>query len=398
MTGTQSSTRRTASAVRCVSSTVLTLRSQWRRSRMSEKMVLMQGNEAVAEGAIAAGVRFYAGYPITPSSEIAEIMARRMPQVGGTFMQMEDEIASIMAIVGASMAGKKVLTATSGPGFSLMQEGLGYACMVEAPIVILDSMRYGPSTGMATKVSQMDLMQARWGTHGDHWVIVLSPSSVDESYQLTIRAINLAEKYRNPVIILSDETIIPPALIDRTLPTEKAGYLPYKTDDSLVPTVANVGTGFRTSFTGLVHGESGFQTANGHVAEALVERLRDKLFNNLDDIIQFETDRVEDADILFMSFGITARGVSEAVESLRSHGRKAGSFRFITLFPFDDDRVRKAAGNARTVVVPELNSGQLVLLVKRVFGDSLKVVPMNKINGDLISPQEILNFVREENL
>src|SRR5450756_2679927 len=174
---------------------------------MSEKMVLMQGNEAVAEGAIAAGVRFYAGYPITPSSEIAEIMARRMPQVGGTFMQMEDEIASIMAIVGASMAGKKVLTATSGPGFSLMQEGLGYACMVEAPIVILDSMRYGPSTGMATKVSQMDLMQARWGTHGDHWVIVLSPSSVDESYQLTIRAVNLAEKYRNPVIILSDETI-----------------------------------------------------------------------------------------------------------------------------------------------------------------------------------------------
>src|SRR5450830_359852 len=361
---------------------------------MSEKMVLMQGNEAVAEGAIAAGVRFYAGYPITPSTEIAEIMAKRMPQLGGTFMQMEDEIASIMAIVGASMAGKKVLTATSGPGFSLMQEGLGYACMVEAPIVILDSMRYGPSTGMATKVSQMDLMQARWGTHGDHWVIVLSPSSVEESYQLTIRAVNLAEKYRNPVIILSDETIshlrepidtsIPPTIVDRRLPTEKAGYLPYKTDESLVPTIANVGTGF--------------QTANGHVAEALVERLRDKLFNNLDDIIQFETDRIEDADILFMSFGITARGVTEAVESLRSHGRKAGSLRFITLFPFDDDRVRKAAGNARTIIVPELNSGQLVLLVKRVFGDFRKVVRMNKINGDLISPQEILKFVQEENL
>ncbi|MHB8107190.1 MAG: 2-oxoacid:acceptor oxidoreductase subunit alpha [Candidatus Cryosericum sp.] len=375
---------------------------------MAEKMVLMQGNEAVAEGAIAAGVRFYAGYPITPSSEIAEIMAKRMPQVGGTFMQMEDEIASIMAIIGASMAGKKVLTATSGPGFSLMQEGLGYACMVEAPIVILDSMRYGPSTGMATKVSQMDLMQTRWGTHGDHWMIVLSPSSVEESYQLTIRAVNLAEKYRNPVIVLSDETIshlrepidtsIPPVAVDRKLPTDKSGYLPYKTDESLVPTIANLGTGFRTSFTGLVHNESGFQTANGHVAEALVERLRDKLFNNLDDIIQFETDRVEDADILFMSFGITARGVTEAVESLRSHGRKAGSLRFITLFPFDDDRVRKAAGNARTVVVPELNSGQLVLLVKRVFGDSRKVVPMNKINGDLISPQDILKFVQEENL
>jgi 2-oxoglutarate ferredoxin oxidoreductase subunit alpha len=371
-------------------------------------MVLMQGNEAVAEGAIAAGVRFYAGYPITPSSEVAETMARRMPEVGGTFIQMEDEIASIMAIVGASLAGKKVLTATSGPGFSLMQEGLGYACMVEAPIVILDSMRYGPSTGMATKVSQMDLMQTRWGTHGDHWVIVLSPASVEESYQLTVRAVNLAEKYRNPVIVLSDETIshlrepidvsVPSTLVERRLPTNKVDYLPYRTDESLVPTIANLGTGFRTSCTGLVHGESGFQTANGHVAEALVERLRDKLFNNLDDIIQFETDRVEDADVLFMSFGITARGVSEAVETLRSHGRKAGSLRFITLFPFDDDRVRKAAGNARTIVVPELNSGQLVLLVKRVFGDSRKVVPMNKINGDLISPQEILNFLREENL
>jgi 2-oxoglutarate/2-oxoacid ferredoxin oxidoreductase subunit alpha len=375
---------------------------------MSERMALMQGNEAVAEGAIAAGVRFYAGYPITPSSEIAEIMSKRMPQVGGVFLQMEDEIASIMAIVGASLAGKKVLTATSGPGFSLMQEGLGYACMVEAPIVILDSMRYGPSTGMPTKVSQMDLMQTRWGTHGDHWIIVLSPASVEESYLLTIRAVNLAEKYRNPVIVLSDETIshlrepidtsVRPELVERRLPTEKAGYLPYQTDTSLVPTIANLGTGFHTSFTGLVHGESGFQTANGHVAEALVERLRDKLFNDLDDIIQYETDRVEDADVLFMSFGITARGVSEAVESLRFHGRKAGSLRFITLFPFDDDRVRKAAGPAKTIIVPELNSGQLVLLIKRVFGDSRKVVPMNKINGDLISPQEILNFVREENL
>jgi 2-oxoglutarate ferredoxin oxidoreductase subunit alpha len=368
----------------------------------------MQGNEAVAEGALAAGVRFFAGYPITPSSEIAEVMARRMPQVGGTFIQMEDEIASIMAIIGASLAGKKVLTATSGPGFSLMQEGLGYACMVEAPIVILDSMRYGPSTGMATKVSQMDFMQARWGTHGDHWVIVLSPSSVEESYQLTIQAVNLAEKYRNPVIILSDETIshlrepidisnVPP-IVERKLPTEKAGYLPYKTDSSLIPTIANVGTGFRTSFTGLVHNESGFQTANGHVAEALVERLRDKLFNNLDDIIRYDIDRAEDADILFMSFGITARAVSEAVESLRSQGRKAGSLRFITLFPFDDERVRRVAGGAKTIVVPELNSGQLVLLVKRVFGDSRRIVPMNKINGDLISPQEILSFVREENL
>ncbi len=375
---------------------------------MSEKTILMQGNEAVAEGAIAAGVRFYAGYPITPSSEIAETMAKRMPEVGGTFIQMEDEIASIMAITGASLAGKKVLTATSGPGFSLMQEGLGYACMIEAPIVILDSMRYGPSTGMATKVSQMDLMQSRWGTHGDHWMIVLSPSSVQESYDLTIRAVNLAEKYRNPVIVLSDETIshlrepirvaTSPTLTERKLPTEKAGYLPYKTDASLIPAIANVGTGFRTSYTGLVHSESGFQTANGHVAEALVSRLRDKLFNNLDDIIQLETDRVEDADIVFISFGITARAVTEAVEALRAQGRKAGSLRFVTLFPFDDDRVREAAGHAKTIVVPELNSGQLVLLLKRVFGDSRRVVPLNKINGDLISPQELLEFVKEENL
>ncbi len=372
------------------------------------RIALMQGNEAVAEGALAAGVRFYAGYPITPSSEVAEVMARRMPQVQGVFIQMEDEIASIMAIVGASLAGKKVLTATSGPGFSLMQEGLGYACMIEAPIVILDSMRYGPSTGMPTKVSQMDLMQSRWGTHGDHWLIVYSPSSVQESYDLTIRAVNMAEKYRTPVVILSDETIshlrepitiadVPP-IVDRKLPAERAGYLPYKTDATLVPAIANVGTGFRTSFTGLVHSDTGFQTANGHVAEALITRLRDKLLSKLDDIIELEADRVEDADITFISFGITARGVAEAVEVLRTRGRKAGSLRLVTLFPFSDDRIRKAAGDAPTIVVPELNSGQLVLLIKRVFGDSRRIVPLNKVNGDLISPADILNFVAEEKL
>ena len=372
------------------------------------RIALMQGNEAVAEGALAAGVRFYAGYPITPSSEVAEVMARRMPQVQGVFIQMEDEIASIMAIVGASLAGKKVLTATSGPGFSLMQEGLGYACMIEAPIVILDSMRYGPSTGMPTKVSQMDLMQSRWGTHGDHWLIVYSPSSVQESYDLTIRAVNMAEKYRTPVVILSDETIshlrepitiadVSPT-VDRRLPAERAGYLPYKTDATLVPAIANVGTGFRTSFTGLVHSDTGFQTANGHVAEALITRLRDKLLSKLDDIIELEADRVEDADITFISFGITARGVAEAVEVLRTRGRKAGSLRLVTLFPFSDDRIRKAAGDAPTIVVPELNSGQLVLLIKRVFGDSRRIVPLNKVNGDLISPADILNFVAEEKL
>jgi 2-oxoglutarate ferredoxin oxidoreductase subunit alpha len=372
------------------------------------RIALMQGNEAVAEGALAAGVRFYAGYPITPSSEVAEVMARRMPQVQGVFIQMEDEIASIMAIVGASLAGKKVLTATSGPGFSLMQEGLGYACMIEAPIVILDSMRYGPSTGMPTKVSQMDLMQSRWGTHGDHWLIVYSPSSVQESYDLTIRAVNMAEKYRTPVVILSDETIshlrepitiadVSPT-VDRRLPAERAGYLPYKTDATLVPAIANVGTGFRTSFTGLVHSDTGFQTANGHVAEALITRLRDKLLSKLDDIIELEADRVDDADITFISFGITARGVAEAVDVLRTRGRKAGSLRLVTLFPFSDDRIRKAAGNAPTIVVPELNSGQLVLLIKRVFGDSRRIVPLNKVNGDLISPADILNFVAEEKL
>jgi 2-oxoglutarate ferredoxin oxidoreductase subunit alpha len=372
------------------------------------RIALMQGNEAVAEGALAAGVRFYAGYPITPSSEVAEVMARRMPQVQGVFIQMEDEIASIMAIVGASLAGRKVLTATSGPGFSLMQEGLGYACMIEAPIVILDSMRYGPSTGMPTKVSQMDLMQSRWGTHGDHWLIVYSPSSVQESYDLTIRAVNMAEKYRTPVVILSDETIshlrepitiadVSPT-VDRRLPAERAGYLPYKTDATLVPAIANVGTGFRTSFTGLVHSDTGFQTANGHVAEALITRLRDKLLSKLDDIIELEADRVEDADITFISFGITARGVAEAVDVLRTRGRKAGSLRLVTLFPFSDDRIRKAAGNAPTIVVPELNSGQLVLLIKRVFGDSRRIVPLNKVNGDLISPADILNFVAEEKL
>jgi 2-oxoglutarate ferredoxin oxidoreductase subunit alpha len=369
---------------------------------------LMQGNEAVAEGALAAGVRFFAGYPITPSTEIAEIMAERLPRMGGKFIQMEDEIAGLAAVIGASLAGVKSITATSGPGFSLMQENIGFAAMAEVPCVIVNVQRSGPSTGMPTAPAQGDVMQARWGTHGDHPVIVLSPSSVREAYDLTVRAVNLAEKYRVPVVLLLDEVIghlrekvILPApgeleIVNRKGPgVAPAGYLPYRPDETGVPPMANFGDGYRYHVTGLAHDELGLPTNNPEVAEQLLLRLHEKINRNLDDIIMDDSMHLEDAGVVVLAYGATARSAGRAVREARNSGIKAGLYRPLTLWPFPARRVAAVAEKVHTIIVPEMNLGQYRLEVERVVGDRDRVRGVNRVNGELITPGEILALLQE---
>jgi 2-oxoglutarate ferredoxin oxidoreductase subunit alpha len=369
---------------------------------------LMQGNEAVAEGALAAGVRFFAGYPITPSTEIAEIMAERLPRMGGKFIQMEDEIAGLAAVIGASLAGVKSITATSGPGFSLMQENIGFAAMAEVPCVIVNVQRSGPSTGMPTAPAQGDVMQARWGTHGDHPVIVLSPSSVREAYDLTVRAVNLAEKYRVPVVLLLDEVIghlrekvILPApgeleIVNRKGPgVAPAGYLPYRPDETGVPPMANFGDGYRYHVTGLAHDELGLPTNNPEVAEQLLLRLHEKINRNLDDIIMDDSMHLEDAGVVVLAYGATARSAGRAVREARNSGIKAGLYRPLTLWPFPAQRVAAVAEKVHTIIVPEMNLGQYRLEVERVVGDRDRVRGVNRVNGELITPGEILALLQE---
>ncbi|WP_027365160.1 2-oxoacid:acceptor oxidoreductase subunit alpha [Desulfotruncus alcoholivorax] len=377
-------------------------------SRVIEMARLMQGNEAVAEGALAAGVRFFAGYPITPSTEIAEIMAERLPRLGGKFIQMEDEIASIAAIIGASLAGVKSITATSGPGFSLMQENIGFAAMAEVPIVIVNVQRSGPSTGMPTAPAQGDVMQSRWGTHGDHPVIVLSPSSVREAYDLAVRSVNLAEKYRVPVVLLMDEVIghlrekvVLPSpgeleVVNRVEPDvgpEK--YLPFGAGDQGVPPMANFGSGYRYHVTGLVHDPKGLPTNNPVVAEKLIKRLQNKIDLNLDDIMIDTGKNLEDAEIVVLAYGATARSALQAVKDARKEGIKAGLYRPAVLWPFPQQKVGALAENARAVLVPEMNLGQYRLEVERVAGERTRVVGVNRVHGELITPEEILAALRE---
>lgn len=377
-------------------------------TQVVEMARLMQGNEAVAEGALAAGVRFFAGYPITPSTEIAEIMAERLPRMGGKFIQMEDEIAGLAAVIGASLAGVKSITATSGPGFSLMQENIGFAAMAEVPCVIVNVQRSGPSTGMPTAPAQGDVMQARWGTHGDHPVIVLSPSSVREAYDLTVRAVNLAEKYRVPVVLLLDEVIghlrekvILPApgeleIVNRKGPgVAPAGYLPYRPDETGVPPMANFGDGYRYHVTGLAHDELGLPTNNPEVAEQLLLRLHEKINRNLDDIIMDDSMHLEDAGVVVLAYGATARSAGRAVREARNSGIKAGLYRPLTLWPFPARRVAAVAEKVHTIIVPEMNLGQYRLEVERVVGDRDRVRGVNRVNGELITPGEILALLQE---
>ncbi|MCQ1529863.1 2-oxoacid:acceptor oxidoreductase subunit alpha [Lutispora saccharofermentans] len=375
---------------------------------MKRKAQLMQGNEACVEGAIAAGMRFFAGYPITPSTEIAEISAEKLPCVGGKFIQMEDEIASMAAIIGASLTGLKTMTATSGPGFSLKQENLGYASISEVPCVVVNVQRGGPSTGLPTSPAQGEIMQARWGTHGDHPVIALTPSSVKETFELTIRAFNLAEKYRMPVILLMDEVIghmrerveLPDIseleIISRKRPSvSKDAYKPYKADEDLIPPMANFGEGYRYHVTGLVHDETGFPSNSSAVADKLVRRLMDKIETHKDDIIQWEEQNTEDADIVIVSIGGVSRAADTAMKMLRAKGLKVGTFRPITVWPFPEKRLQELAEKVKTFVVAEMNLGQMVLEVERIIKDKAEIKRVNKVNGEAVYPEEITAVIEE---
>lgn len=375
---------------------------------MKSKARLMQGNEACVEGAIAAGMKFFAGYPITPSTEVAEISAEKLPRVGGRFIQMEDEIASMAAIVGASLAGSKSMTATSGPGFSLKQENIGYAALAEVPCVIVNVQRSGPSTGLPTSPAQGDIMQARWGTHGDHPIIALTPSSVRETFDLTVRAFNLSEKYRVPVILLMDEVIghmrerveLPDAseieIINRKKPAVgKDEYLPYKADEDLVPPMAYYGDGYRFHVTGLAHDETGFPTNNPAVADKLYKRLMDKIEMHKDDIVQWEEENTDDADIIIVSIGGVSRAADTAMKQLREKGVKVGTFRPITVWPFPEKRLLELANKVKTFVVAEMNLGQMALEVERIIKDKAELKKVNKVNGEAIYPEEIIAKIEE---
>lgn len=368
-----------------------------------------QGNQALAQGALAAGCSFFAGYPITPSTDVMEEMARELPSRGGKFIQMEDEIGSMAATIGGSIAGRKSMTASSGPGVSLKQENLGLAYMAEVPLVLVNVMRGGPSTGVPTKISQMDVMQARWGTHGDHGTIVYSPSSVQECFEIAIKAFNSAERYRQPVLILSDEVlghmrekvIIPPAgsyeVIDRKRPSaDKSKFVPYLADpEDDIPAMASFGDGYTWHVTGLTHNDFGFPSAKEDEVEKNIKRLVRKIDRFRDDIVEYETLAIDDAEIVVLSFGTVARSSIRAVNDARRRGVKVGHFRPITLWPFPDKEIYQIAKKCKTIIVPELNCGQMVHEVERAVHGKAKVVGKSLVNGELFTPDEIFKSIQE---
>jgi len=367
----------------------------------------ISGNEAIAEGAIYAGCRFFAGYPITPSTEIAEELAIRLPLVDGVFLQMEDEIASIAAVLGGSLAGKKAMTATSGPGFSLMQENIGYGYMAEIPCVVVDVMRGGPSTGMPTGPSQSDVMQAKWGTHGDHPVIALSPATVQECFNETVRAFNFSEQFRLPVIILSDEIVshmrekaVLPSLgeleiVNRPKPTEPPGeYKPYGFKyEWEIPPMAAFGDGYRFHVTGLAHDYTGFPSNLPKVIWQQLKHLHDKVMRNVEKIWRWEEFLLDDAEIVVVAYGSTARAAKEAIARERKRGVKVGMFRPITLWPFPEPVLASFIDRAKLAVVPELNLGQVKLTVERVAKGRVPVVSVAH-GGEAFLPSLIVEAIR----
>lgn len=373
------------------------------------KARLMQGNDAIAEGAIAAGVKFFGGYPITPSTEIAEDMAKLLPKVGGTFIQMEDEIASMGVVLGASLAGKKVLTASSGPGISLKQELIGYAAAAEIPVVIVNVQRVGPSTGQPTAPSQGDVMQARWGTHGDHSIIALSPWSVREAFDLTVKAVNYAEKFRTPVILLADEIVghlrenveLPEQneieIYPRRTPKKSRaeGYQPYTPDEDLVPNVANFGEGYHVHVTGLIHDETGFPVGSPKVTEEFIRRMHEKISRASDEIIEVQTDFMDDAEFAVVSFGGTARTAYESVINSRKKGLKVGFVRLVTIWPFADKIISEISKNLRGIVVAELNYGQIVNEVRRAVEGRCPVKLCGKYDMTIFEPEEIESAIEK---
>ena len=366
------------------------------------------GDEACAAGAIAAGCRFFAGYPITPATEIAETMSERLPEVGGTYLQMEDEIASMAAVLGASWGGMKAMTATSGPGFSLMMENVGLGVMLETPCVLVNMQRAGPSTGLPTLTGQGDMMQAKWGSHGPYSIIALSPSSPQELFNLTVKAFNLAEKYRVPVLVMSEEAIghmyervsIPPdseiILTPRRRPkVPPEEYLPYVPDADLVPPMAVAGEGYRFHVTGLTHDERGYPVMTAEAQHKLVSRLVDKIELNRKDIIEVEETNTKDAEVVVCSYGISARVASIAVEQARASGIKVGMLRLITIWPFPEDRIRELAVNIKAFVVPEINQGQMVREVERAAGGHAETILVSHMGGAVHDPQVIFEAIKQ---
>jgi 2-oxoglutarate ferredoxin oxidoreductase subunit alpha len=368
---------------------------------------LMQGDVACAEGAIAAGCRFFAGYPITPATEIAERMARRMIEVSGMFVQMEDELASMAAIIGASWAGAKAMTATSGPGFSLMQENIGLAAMTETPCVIVNVMRGAPSTGQPTEGAQQDVMQSKWGSHGDYGIIALAPASVQEMFDLTIECFNLAEAYRAPTFLLADgftghlwERVVIPSpeeikIVQRKKPLVSPDkYIPFKPDKDLVPPMACFGEGYRVHVTGLTHNEYGYpKTDDPKIQSELVHRLSDKISKNSDKIVKTYEFMLEDAEVAVIAYGIPSRSSLNAVKRAREAGIKAGLLRLVTVWPFPEKKVEELSNNVKAIVVPEMNCGQVVREVERVAKET-PVHFLSKIGGEPHSPSEIFEVIR----
>jgi 2-oxoglutarate ferredoxin oxidoreductase subunit alpha len=374
----------------------------------TQKQILLQGNEACVQGALMAGCRFFAGYPITPATEIMEGMARELPKVGGTFVQMEDEIASMGAVIGASLAGAKSMTATSGPGFSLMQEHIGYACMTEVPCVIANIMRTGPSTGLPTQPSQGDVMQARWGTHGDHPIIALSPSSVAECLELTVQAFNLSERYRIPVIMLADEVIahmregitLPEAgglcIEDRLQPTvPPEWFIPYGDPGGGVPPMPSFGDGYRYHVTGLYHDVRGYPTTRPDEVEPMLRRLYSKISDDLACLQWYDSIYTEDAQVTIIAYGCVVRSALRAVKEARRRGMKVGLVKLKVIWPFMRPTVSDILENSEAVLVPELNLGQISREVKRVNQGRCQVVALHKVDGTMITPREILAELEE---
>ncbi len=376
--------------------------------RMKTEQYFIQGNEACARGAIKAGCRFFAGYPITPSTEIAEDMAVFLPKEGGTFIQMEDEISALGAVIGAVWGGIKGMTATSGPGFSLMQEHIGYAAMTETPLVIVNMQRGSPSTGQPTMASQSDMMQARWGSHGDYEIIALSPASVQECFDFTVRAFNLAEKYRVPVMIMADEIVghmrekisIPEKteILARKMPKEgPETFLPYKADPDGTSDMPSFGDGYKLHITGLTHDERGYPDASNPKSHSkLVTRLCNKILSNTNEITTVKTMFTDDTDVLIVSYGAPSRSVITAVKKARKNGIKAGFIKLETVWPFPEDMLLEAAKNAKRVIVVEMNLGQIFHEVQRVLRNhDVELLP--KIGGEMHKPDEILEKIENGN-
>lgn len=369
---------------------------------------LLMGNQACVEGAIYAGMRFFAGYPITPSTEVAETCSRELPKIGGRFIQMEDEIASMAAVVGASISGEKAMTATSGPGYSLMQENIGYAYMVEAPCVIVDVQRGGPSTGLPTKVSQSDTMQARWGPHGDYTAIAVAPSTVGDTVIETIRAFNLAERFRTPVTVLMDEVIahqrelisLPQPgenqVINRVKPTvPPEEFKAFKYTDNGVSPMPSYGEGYRYIVTGLTHDERGFATNRGDETVIKLDKLRNKIMKYKGEITKLRVEMMDDAEIAFVCYGSVSRAALLAVALARKAGFKVGLVQLYTIWPFPDNKLRDYLGGCKKVIVPELNMGQMVHEVARVIPDEAELHQLNRYDGEILTPMELLKKLEE---